>query len=58
MLLLQKPEMIMDLTSKLLPCGQLMFMNPSMAQYVASTHFQTHSYDMAESSDFVAGEEK
>jgi hypothetical protein len=48
----------MDLTSKLLPCGQLMFMNPSMAQYVASTHFQTHSYDMAESSDFVAGEEK
>ena len=31
-----------------------MFMNPSMAQYIASPHFQINSYNMAESSDFVA----
>ena len=54
---LEKSEIVMDLTSKLLPCGQLMFMTPSMAQYIASPHFQENSYDMAESSDFVDGGE-
>ena len=51
---LQQPEIAMDLISKLLPCGQLMCMNPSMAQYVASPHYEANSFDMAESSDFVA----
>ena len=50
------PEVVMELTSKLLPCGQLVFMNPSMAQYVSSPYFQANSYDMAESSDFVEGD--
>ena len=51
---LAKPEVVMELTSKLLPCGQLLFMSPSMAQYVSSNAFQANSYDMAESSDFVS----
>ena len=53
---LAKPEVVMELTSKLLPCGQLLFMSPSMAQYVSSNAFQANSYDMAESSDFVSEE--
>ena len=52
-LFLQQPEIVMELTAKLLPCGQLIYTNPSMAQYIASPHFQANSYDMAESSDVV-----
>ena len=36
---LSSPDTILTLTNKLLPCGQLLFMHPSMADYVASDVF-------------------
>jgi hypothetical protein len=36
---LSGPDTMLTLTNKLLPCGQLLFMHPSMADYVASDVF-------------------
>ena len=36
---LSSPDTMLTLTHKLLPCGQLLFMHPSMAEYVASDMF-------------------
>ena len=36
---LSSPDTMLTLTNKLLPCGQLLFMHPSMAEYIASAAF-------------------
>jgi hypothetical protein len=37
---LSSPDTMLTLTHKLLPCGQLLFLHPSMAEYIASDVFQ------------------
>ena len=36
---LSSPDTMLTLTQKLLPCGQLLFLHPSMAEYIASDVF-------------------